>query len=386
MIPPEGRVQHSPMRFETRAVHAGGEPDPATGAIAPPIHLSTTFEHGPAGEPHAAGHIYIRESNPTQSRLEEALAAIEGGEAALSFGSGVGAGAACLQALEPGAHVLFHRDLYYAFRTMAVEYLPRWGMEASFVDMTDLDATEHALRPNTQLVWTESPTNPTMQILDLRAIAALSKGAGALLLVDGTFATPALQRPLELGADVVLHSTTKSLGGHSDVHGGALAFRSRGELMHRAQHNRHILGAVASPFASWMVLRGIRTLACRMERQSASALAVARALEGNPGLRSVQYPGLESDPGHAVAMGQMSAFGAMMSLRVAGGREGAVRAASRVKLFRNATSLGGVESLLEHRRSVESPDSPTPDDLIRVSIGLEHPDDLIEDLVQAVAV
>ena len=386
MIRPRETVQHPPMRFETRAVHAGGDPDPATGAIAPPLHLSTTFEHGPAGEPHAAGHIYIRESNPTQSRLEEALGAVEGGEAALAFGSGVGAGAACLQALDPGAHILFHRDLYYAFRTMALEYAPRWGMEASFVDMTDLDAVQSALRPNTQLVWTESPTNPTMQILDLRAIAALAKGAGALLLVDGTFATPALQRPLELGADVVLHSTTKYLGGHSDVHGGALVFRSGGELAHRVQHNRHILGAVASPFASWMVLRGLRTLACRMERQSANALAVARALEGNRGIRSIHYPGLESDPGHAVAKGQMSGFGAMLSLRIAGGREGAVRACSRVKLFRNATSLGGVESLLEHRRSVESPDSPTPEDLVRVSIGLEHPDDLIEDLRQAVAV
>ena len=373
------------MRFETRAVHAGGDPDPATGAIAPPLHLSTTFEHGPAGEPHAAGHIYIRESNPTQSRLEEALAVVEGGEAALAFGSGVGAGAAFLQALDPGSHILFHRDLYYAYRTMALEYVPRWGMEASFVDMTDIGALRGALRPNTRLLWSESPTNPTMQVLDLRAIAGEAKRVGALLLVDGTFATPALQRPLELGADVVLHSTTKYLGGHSDVHGGALVFRSRGDVASRVQHNRHILGAVASPFASWMVLRGLRTLACRMERQSANALAVARALEGNPGVRSVHYPGLESDPGHTVAKGQMSAFGAMLSMRIAGGRDGAVRAASRVRLFRNATSLGGVESLLEHRRSVESPDSTTPDDLIRVSIGLEHPDDLIEDLRQAVA-
>jgi cystathionine gamma-synthase len=373
------------MRFETRAVHAGGDPDPATGAIAPPLHLSTTFEHGPAGEPHAAGHIYIRESNPTQSRLEEALAVVEGGEAALAFGSGVGAGAALLQALDPGSHILFHRDLYYAFRTMALEYVPRWGMEASFVDMTDLGALRGALRPNSRLLWAESPTNPMMQVLDLRAIAGEAKRVGALLLVDGTFATPALQRPLELGADVVLHSTTKYLGGHSDVHGGALVFRSRGDLASHVQHNRHILGAVASPFASWMVLRGLRTLACRMERQSANALAVARALEGHPGVRSVHYPGLESDPGHAVAKEQMSAFGAMLSIRIAGGRDGAVRAASRVKLFLNATSLGGVESLLEHRRSVESPDSTTPEDLIRVSIGLEHPDDLIEDLRQAVS-
>lgn len=370
------------MRFETRAVHAGAEPDPETGALAPPVHLSTTFEHGPAGEPRG-GHIYIRESNPTQSRLEEALAAIEGGETALVFSSGVAAGAAYLQSLDPGAHVLFHRDIYYAFRTMAQEYLPRWGLTASFVDMTDLGAVRAAIRPNTRLLWAETPTNPLMQVLDLRALAAESAHAGAHILVDGTFATPALQRPLELGADVVLHSTTKYLGGHGDILGGALVFRSRDDRFARAQHNRHILGPIASPFASWMVLRGLRTLACRVERQAANALAIARALEGHPGLKSVHYPGLPSNPGHEIAKRQMSAFGGMMSLRVAGGREGAIDAARRVRLFRNATSLGSVESLLEHRVSVESPDTTTPDDLLRLSIGLEHPDDLIEDLRQA---
>jgi len=370
------------MRFETRAVHIGGEPDPVTGALAPPVHLATTFEHGPAGEP-VGGHIYIRESNPTQDRLEAALAALDAGQVALAFGSGVAAGAAYLQAVEPGAHVLFHRDIYYAFRTMAQEYLPRWGLESSFVDMTDLPATRAAMRPNTRLLWAETPTNPLMQVLDLRALAAEAARAGARFVVDGTFASPALQRPLELGADAVLHSTTKYLGGHSDVMGGALVLRTRDEMAGRVQHNRHILGAVASPFASWMVLRGIRTLACRVERQSASALAVAQALEGHPRLRSVHYPGLPSHPGHEVARRQMSAYGAMMSLRVAGGREGALGVARRVRLFTNATSLGGVESLLEHRVSVESPDTTTPDDLLRVSIGLEHPDDLIEDLRQA---
>ena len=371
------------MRFETRAVHAGGEPDSPTGAIAPPIHLSTTFEHGPAGEPRA-GHLYIRESNPTQSRLEEALAEIEGGEAALVFASGVSAGAACLQALDPGDHVVFHRDIYYSFRTMAQEHLPRWGLHSSFADMTDMGAVREAIRPSTRLLWIETPTNPMIQVLDLRALSAEAARAGARVLVDGTFATPALQRPLEHGADVVLHSTTKSIGGHSDLLGGALVFRKRDDWMARVQHHRHILGPIASPFASWLVLRGLRTLACRIERQSANALAIASALEGHPRIRSVHYPGLASDPGHAVAKRQMSAFGAMMALRVRGGREGALAVARRVKLFTNATSLGSVESLIEHRVSVESPDTTTPDDLLRLSIGLEHPDDLVEDLRQAI--
>ena len=371
------------MRFETRAVHAAAEPDSETGALAPPLHLSTTFEHGPAGE-RRAGHLYIRESNPTQSRLEEALAVLDSGEAALVYSSGVAAGAAYLHAVDAGSHVLFHRDIYYSFKVMATEFLPRWGLEASFVDMTDLAALRGAIRPNTRLLWTETPTNPMLQVLDLHAIVAEAGRARARVLVDGTFATPALQRPLELGADVVLHSTTKYLGGHGDVQGGALVFRKRDEMAERAEHYRHVLGPVASPFSSWTVLRGLRTLACRVERQSASAFEVARALEGNRGLRSVHYPGLASNPGHEIAKRQMSGFGAMMSVRVNGGREGALRVAGRVKLFRNATSLGSVESLLEHRVSVESPDTTTPDDLLRLSIGLEHPLDLIEDLRQAI--
>jgi cystathionine gamma-synthase len=371
------------MRFETRAVHAAAEPDTETGAIAPPLHLATTFEHGPAGE-RRAGHLYIRESNPTQSRLEEALAVVDGGEQALVFSSGVAAGAAYLQSLDAGSHVLFHRDIYYAFKTMALEFLPRWGLESSFVDMTDLAAVRGAVRENTRLLWAETPTNPLLQVLDLRAIVAEAARARALVLVDGTFATPVLQRPLELGADVVLHSTTKYLGGHGDVQGGVLVFRKRDDMAERALHYRHIVGPVASPFASWVVLRGLRTLACRVERQSQSALAIARSLEGNRGLRSVHYPGLPSNPGHEIAKGQMSGFGAMMSIRVSGGKEGALRVAGGVRLFRNATSLGSVESLLEHRVSVESPDTTTPDDLLRLSIGLEHPDDLIEDLRQAI--
>ena len=370
------------MKFETRAVHVAAEPDAPTGAIAPPIHLSTTFEHGPAGES-PGGHIYIRESNPTQSRLEEALAALDGGEASLVFSSGVAAGASYLHALDPGAHVLFHTDIYYAIRTMALEYLPRWGLSASFTDMTDPQALRAAIRPETRLLWVETPTNPLMQVVDLGLVVAEARRQGARVLVDGTFATPALQRPLELGADAVLHSSTKYLGGHSDVHGGALVFRLRDALAERVRHNRHILGPVASPFASWMVLRGLRTLACRIERQAASALVVATALHRHPGVVSVHYPGLPSHAGHEVARRQMRAFGAMLSIQPRGGREGALHLAGRVRLFRNATSLGGVESLLEHRASVEGPGSTTPDDLLRLSIGLEHPDDLIGDLEQA---
>ncbi len=370
------------MRFETLAVHVASEKDPATGAVAPPIHLSTTFEHGPAGEI-PRGFMYIREGNPTQVRLEEALAALDGGQAALALASGLAASSAILQALPAGAHVVYPDDVYYGVRTMAKEFLPRWGMESTAVDMADPENVRRALRPNTKLIWAETPSNPLMKVADLAALAALAREAGARLVVDGTFASPALQRPLALGADAVVHSTTKYLGGHSDVQGGSIAFRERGELFEKAEHNRYILGAVASPFNSWLVLRGIRTLACRMEKQSANALALALALAKNANVEAVHYPGLESHPGHAVARRQMSAFGGMLSLQVRGGREAAVQVASRVRLFVVATSLGGTESLLEHRASSEGPTSPTPQNLLRVSVGLEHADDLIEDLTQA---
>jgi cystathionine gamma-synthase len=370
------------MRFETIAIHAGGAPDPATGALAPPIHLSTTFEHGPAAET-PRGFMYIRESNPTQTRLEEALAAVEGGEAALAFSSGLAAGSAYLQSLPPGTHAIFHGDIYYDFRTIAKEFLPRWGMEATIVDMADLDRLRAAVRPSTRLLWTETPTNPLIGVVDLAAIGAIAKEAGARLVVDGTFATPALQRPLELGADAVLHSTTKYLGGHSDVQGGALAFRRRDDLFERILHTRHVLGAVASPFNSWLVLRGLRSLACRIERHSANALLLARALESHPAVEAVHYPGLASHPGHEIARRQMSGFGGMLSLRIRGGRERAIEVASRVRLFVNATSLGGTESTIEHRASSEGPASTVPENLLRVSVGLEHPDDLIADLRQA---
>ena len=372
------------MRFETRVVHAGHRIDPASGSVAPPIVLSTTFARDAEGTP-IGGHTYIRDSNPNQDQLEEALAPLEGGEAALVFASGMAAGTALLQSLPPGSHVLLPDDVYYGFRAAAEEFLPNWGIRASFVAMDDLEALAAAVRPETRLLWLETPSNPLLKVTDLAAAASLARQTAADLIVavDSTFATPALQRPLELGADVVLHSTTKYLGGHSDVQGGALIFARRDGLHERLRHLRHVLGAVASPFNSWLVLRGVRTLACRVTVQSAGALAVARALAAFPTVSAVHYPGLPSHPGHEIARRQMSAFGAMLSFRAEGGREAALRAVSRARLFTRATSLGGVESLIEHRATSEGPGSRTPQDLVRVSVGLEHPDDLIADLAQA---
>jgi cystathionine gamma-synthase len=371
------------MRLETLAVHAGAERDPSTGSVAAPIHLSTTFEHGPAGEkPH--GLIYIREANPTEMRLERALAALEGGDSALVFASGVAAGAALLQALPKGSHVIFPQDIYFVLRVMAEQHLPRWGMSATFVDLQRLDLLRGAIGPETRLVWTETPSNPLMRVYDLGGVAGIARQAGALVVTDNTFATPVLQRPLDHGADVVLHSTTKYLGGHSDVQGGALVFAPGREALCRQAHAvRTVTGGVASPFNSWLVLRGLRTLPCRMERHSSNALALALALAGHPAVEAVHYPGLPSDPGHDVARRQMQGFGGMLSLRVKGGRERAVAVAARLRLFVNATSLGGTESLIEHRASSEGPNTTTPQDLLRISVGLEHPDDLMADLEQA---
>ncbi len=372
----------TPVRFETLAVHAGHAADPETGAVAPPIYLSTTFARDEEGVP-LGGHTYVRDSNPNESQLEAALALLEGGESALVFASGMAAGIALLQALPPGSHVLFPDDIYYGFRAAAEEYLPNWGIASSFVAMNDLAAIEAAIRPGTRVVWMESPSNPLLKMTDIRAVADLARQAGALSVIDSTIATPALQRPIELGVDVVLHSTTKYFGGHSDVQGGALIFARKGELWEKVDRVRHVLGAVASPFNSWLVLRGLRSLACRVRTQSAGALAVARFLADSSAVSAVHYPGLESHPGHEVAKRQMSAFGAMLSFQLRDGREAALRIVSRARLFTRATSLGGVESLIEHRATSEGPGSRTAQDLIRLSIGVEHPDDLIADLEQA---
>ncbi|HEV7923695.1 MAG TPA: aminotransferase class I/II-fold pyridoxal phosphate-dependent enzyme [Thermoanaerobaculia bacterium] len=373
------------MHFDTTAIHAGNHPDQATSAIAPPIVLSTTFERtADGGMPH--GFAYIRDGNPTQSRLEEALAAIDGAECALAFASGMAAAGAVLQALPPGAHVLVAEDSYYGVRHFADDFFARWQLISDYVAMDDLDAVRGAIRPETKLLWAESPSNPLMRVCDLSALADVAHDANALLAVDGTFASPALQRPIEHGADVVLHSTTKYLGGHSDVQGGSLAFRRRDPFVEQVESVRHVVGGVASPFNSWLVLRGIKTLSARMRVHCQNARAIAAFLEAHPRVEAVHYPGLASHPGHEIAKRQMSDFGGMLSFRMKGGREEAIAVVSRVKLFTVATSLGAIESLIEHRASSEGPGSRTPQNLVRMSVGLEHAQDLMDDLQQALAV
>jgi len=368
------------MRFETKAIHAGMHVD-ETGAVAPPIHLSTTFERKADNQP--AADTYIRESNPTQSQLEEALAALENGEAALATASGMAAGITVVQSLPPGSHVILPDDAYYSYRAAFEDYFSKWGFSVSIVDMADPANVQRAVTPQTKLIWMETPSNPQLKVVDIAAVCQIAKKAGAMTLVDNTWATPALQRPLQLGADLVFHSATKYFGGHSDVMGGTLMFAKKNEFYERCHHTRTIMGCVLSPFNAWLVLRGLRTLACRMRVHCDNAMKIAAALDGNPALSHIHYPGLGDDPGHAVAKKQMSAFGGMMSIRVKAGREAALKVLSRIKIFTRATSLGGVESLIEHRASSEGPGSRTPQDLLRLSIGLEHPDDLIDDLKQA---
>jgi cystathionine gamma-synthase len=371
------------MRFETKAIHAGGDTDEETGAISPPIHLSTTFERNASDGQPTHGYSYIRDHNPTQTRLETALAAIDSAEAALAFASGIAAASALFQSLPPGSHVILPDDGYYAVRILGTDFFPRWGLTHDLIEMDELDRVRKAMRPNTRAIWCETPSNPLLKIIDIAALAAIAHDAKALLIADGTFATPALQRPIEHGADVVMHSTTKYLGGHSDVQGGSLAFRHRDALFNQVEEVRTIVGGVASPFNSWLVLRGIRTLAPRMRVHSENARAVAQFLAKQPRIEAVNYPGLATHPGHAVASKQMSDFGGMMSVRVRGGRAEALAVAAKTKVFTRATSLGGTESLIEHRASSEGPKSRMPQNLLRLSIGLEHPQDLIDDLAQA---
>jgi len=372
------------MRIETLAVHGGREVDPATGAVAPAIHLSTSFERGPDGE-YSRGYIYTRDRNPNRDALESALAALEGGEAAAAFASGMAAIAAVFQALRPGDHVLAPDDAYHGTLVLLRDLLPEWQLAADFVDMSDPAAVRAALRPNTRLVWVETPSNPLLKITDVARIAELAREAGALCVCDNTFATPILQRPLELGADFVVHSTTKYLGGHSDAQGGAVVARRTDSFFERIRAVQKYWGGVPSPFNCWLTLRSLPTLPLRVRTQSENAARIARFLAEHPAVSAVYYPGLPQHPGHEIAARQMAMFGAMISVRIRGGRDAAMAVAGRVRLFTRATSLGGVESLIEHRASIEGPRTRTPDDLLRLSIGIEHVDDLLEDLERALA-
>lgn len=376
------------FRPETISVHIGNEADPATGAVAPPIHLATTFRHSADGE-RIAGYEYQREGNPTNDRLRETLAALEGGEDAITFASGMAAMSTLLECLPNGARVLIPDDCYTGLRMLCAEYLPERGIETVTVDMGDLDAVRAACTPATAtataMVWIETPSNPKMKISDISALAEIGHAAGAIVVADNTFATPLLQRPLALGADIVMHSTTKYFGGHSDVLGGALVFATKDELSAKVAHRLHITGATLAPFSAWLTLRGCRSLGARMAMHCANARKIAEFLAAQPQIERVNYPGLPSHPGHAVAAKQMRDFGGMMSIELRGGREAALSMASKLRVFTNATSLGGCESLIEHRASVEGPNPRSPQNLLRISVGLEHVDDLIEDLRQALA-
>ena len=369
------------MRPETLAVHAGGEADAATGALSPPIHLATTFKHGPAGE-RVAGYEYQREGNPTQDRLEAMLSVLEGGHAALATGSGMAAMSLLLDSLAPGSRVVIPDDCYTGLRVLAQEFLPQRGVTAVTIDMADLAAVKSAAA-GAALIWAETPSNPQLKIADIAALAAIAREAGALLACDNTFATPALQRPIQLGADVVMHSTTKYFGGHSDCMGGALVFARQDALFETVAHRRHVTGGILSPFNAWLTLRGARSLHARMAWHCRSAGLLAAFLADHPAVEAVHYPGLASHPGHDVAKRQMRDFGGMLSFRVKGGRDAALAVAGRLKLITNATSLGGSESLIEHRASVEGPTPFSPQNLLRFSVGLENVEDLIDDLAQA---
>jgi cystathionine gamma-synthase len=372
------------VKPESIAAQALGWVDDATRAITPPLHLSSTYLRD-ADNQYRSGRVYARADNPAFDQPEAVLARLEQGASAMLFASGMAAATAVFQALDPGDHVLVPRVMYWSLRNWLQGFATRWGLQVQPVDMTDLDALKAALRPGrTRLVWVETPANPLWCVTDLAAAAALAHGAGARLAVDSTVATPVLTQPLALGADLVMHAATKYLGGHSDLIAGALVTREADDSWQRLRQLRGQLGGTLGSFEAWLLLRGMRTLFLRVRHASASARCIAEHFAGHPRIEAVLYPGLAADPGHAVAARQMGGgFGGMLSLRVKGGEAAAVAAAARVQLWKRATSLGGTESLVEHRASVEGAGTPAPPDLLRLSVGLEDAGDLIDDLEQS---
>jgi cystathionine gamma-synthase len=371
------------VRIETLAVHAGHFPDRETGAVVAPIHLSTTFEREPDLS-FRAGHVYTRATNPNRQALEACIAQLEGGAGAACFSSGSAASNALLQALGAGAHVILPEDAFYGTTRLVRGVFADWGLAFTFVDMTKTENVARAITKNTRLVWIETPSNPLLRVADIAAVASAARTKGAWVVVDNTVATPILQRPLQLGADIVLHSATKAIAGHDDVLIGALvAADEHHPLFARARLVQRDAGAVPSPFECWLAMRGIRTLPLRVMTQSANAQRVAEFLVGHERVEAVHYPGLPSHPGSETALRQMSAPGVLLSLQVRGSREAAVAMSNRLRLITRATSLGGTASLIEHRHSIEGPDTRSPENLLRLSVGLEHPDDIIADLNQA---
>ncbi len=369
------------MHIETIAIQAGRTLDAQTGAVMPPIHLSTTYLRDNEGE-----FVYSRSDSPNRRALEECLTVLEGGAESAAFASGMAAVAAVFQSLQHGDHVILPDDTYFGVRELVTNLLTRWGLTHTMVDMTDLTAVSSAIQPNTRIVWIETPSNPMLKVSDIAAIADIAHNAGAAVGVDGTWATPLLQSPLAIGADYVVHSTTKYLGGHSDLTGGVVVTKKTDTLFEKIRQMQEIGGAVPSGFDCWLLLRGIRTLPYRMRGHCANGMKIAQFLAEHPQVHTVHYPGLDSHPGHEIAKRQMKDFGGMVSIQVKGGAEKADAVVANTRIFARATSLGGVESLIDHRAPVEDENTKTPWDLLRISVGLEHPDDLIADLAHALSV
>ena len=374
--------------FETRAIHAGYEPDPTTGAVIPPIFATSTYKQDGVGGLRG-GYEYSRSANPTRTALEGNIAALEEGERGFAFASGLAAEHTLLKAVcKPGDHLVVPNDAYGGTYRLFAKVEDPWGLAHTSAPVSDVDAIRAAIRPGeTKVVWLETPTNPLLNIGDIEAVASVAHDAGALLVVDNTFCSPYLQQPLTLGADAVVHSTTKYVGGHSDVVGGAIVVRDL-DLADQIAFHQNAIGAVAGPFDAWLTLRGIRTLALRMDRHCDNAEKVVDFLTQHAAVSEVIYPGLPEHPGHAVASRQMKRYGGMVSFRVAGGREQALRVCEKAEVFTLGESLGGVESLIEHpglmtHASVAGTDLEVPDDLVRLSVGIETADDLLADLERA---
>jgi len=387
-------MTHDDLGFSSRAIHAGQEPDPTTGAVVPPIHQVSTYKQDGVGGLRG-GYEYSRSANPTRAALEECIAALEGGERGFAFASGLAGEDTVLRALlAPGDHVVVPSDAYGGTYRLFNTVVRTWGVEHSIARVADPQSVRAAMRPETRMVWVETPTNPLLGIADIEAIAEIVHGAGALLVVDNTFASPYLQNPIALGADVVVHSTTKYAGGHSDVVGGAVVVaagartRDGDSVSERIAVHQNSMGAVAGPFDAWLVLRGLKTLAVRMERHCDNAEAVVDFLLAHPGVSAVHYPGLSDHPNHDVAARQMRRFGGMVAFRVRGGEDVATKVCAETQLWTLGESLGGVESLIEHpgrmtHAAVSGTELEVPADLIRLSVGIEDVEDLVADLGQA---
>ena len=372
------------MRKETLAAQAAHKIDASTGAITTAIHMSTTFERDIDGG-YERGYTYTRLNNPNRELLEQCIYKLEGGSAAACFASGASAASAIFQTLSMGDHVIAPIDCYHGTLALLRQLATSLGLKITLVNTSDPTQVEAAIKPSTKVIWVETPANPLLTITDISCITSIARNAGVISVFDNTLSTPMLQRPMEAGADLVVHSSTKYLGGHGDVQGGVVVGRSDDEIVSKIKLVQMIYGAVPSPFDCWLILRGIRTLHLRMQLHAQNAMEVAAFLQHHPKVETVYYPGLKGHSGHNVACKQMDAFGGIVSAQIKGGVAGSMEVAGKVRLFTRATSFGSTESLIEHRASIEGPETTTPDNLLRLSIGLENAEDLIDDLTQALA-